>query len=81
MLVEYGIEPEAKKRKKLPPMSEEERRVYQVLSREHPISLDEILISLKETDASSLSFVLLQMELKGLIEENESHGYIRAPLA
>ena len=77
VLVEYGIEPEAKKRKKLPPMSEEERRVYQVLSREHPISLDEILISLKKDDASSLSFLLLQMELKGLVEETSSHGYVR----
>ena len=79
VFVEYGIEPQRKAAKKLPPMSAEERKVYQVLSSEHAISLDEILISLHEGDASSLSFLLLQMELKGLIEENDAHGYVRAP--
>lgn len=77
VLVEYGIEPQAKPKKKLPAMSKEEREVYQVLSNDHPLSADEILISLKKDDASSLSFLLLQMELKGLVEETSAHGYVR----
>lgn len=82
VLAEYGIEPPSKKpQKPLPAMSAEEREVYQVLSATHPISTDEILLSLKKDDAASLSFVLLQMELKGLIEETETHGYVRASRA
>ena len=77
VLVEYGIEPQKTQAKRLPAMSAEERKIYQILSNAHPISLDEILVSLGSSDAASLSFLLLQMELKGLIEETESHGYIR----
>lgn len=65
----------AKKQKSMTP---DERRIYQVLSFDHPLSADEILMSLPDGEMPSLSFTLLQMELKGLIIENELHAYRRA---
>lgn len=59
-------------------MTPDERRIYQVLSFDHPLSADEILMSLPDGEMPSLSFTLLQMELKGLIIENELHAYRRA---
>lgn len=78
VLEEYGVDPPRKPKKKTPVMSKEERAVYQILSYEHPLSIDEIIVSLDSGDAASLSFVLLQMELKGLVEESDTHGYLRA---
>ena len=81
VLSEYDIKVQEKKsegKKKRPPMSEEELRIYQVLSFEHPLSIDEIIYSLKGGDVSRLTFLLLQMELRGIVIENESHGYLRA---
>ena len=60
-------------------LNPEEAAVYSVLSYEHPLSVDEIIYSLKGNgDASSIAFLLLQMELKGLVVENKSHAYLRA---
>ena len=42
------------------------------------LSIDEIIASLKDGDPARLSFLLLGLELKGLVIENESHGYLRA---
>ena len=56
----------------------DERRVYQVLSFDRALSADEILMSLPDGEMPNLSFTLLQMELKGLIIENELHAYRRA---
>lgn len=64
--------------KKQKSMTPDERRVYQVLSFDHPLSADEILMSLPDGEMPSLSLTLLQMELKGLIIENELHAYRRA---
>ena len=59
-------------------LSREEAAVYHVLSYEHPLSIDEIIFSLKDgADASSVSFLLLQMQLKGMVVE-KSHAYLRA---
>ena len=78
ILVEYG-KPEGRKRaRKEPELSCEEAAVYRVLSYEHPLSVDEIIYSLKgEGDAASISCLLLRMELKGLVVE-KSHAYLRA---
>ena len=65
----------AKKQKSMTP---DERRVYQVLSFDRALSADEILMSLPDGEMPNLSFTLLQMELKGLIIENELHAYRRA---
>lgn len=77
ILEEYGlaVPPPRKARPKLTP---EERQVWQVLSFEHPLSIDEIICSLPDGELSNLAFVLLQMEMKGLIIENELHAYRRA---
>ena len=80
ILSEYGKSEERKERAgKKPQLSREEAAVYSVLSYDHPLSVDEIIYSLKGNgDASSVAFLLLQMELKGLVVENKSHAYLRA---
>ncbi len=77
ILEEYGLvaPPKPKKTQQLTPA---ERQVWQVLSFEHPLSLDEIIQSLPDGEISNLAFLLLQMELKGLVIENELHAYRRA---
>lgn len=77
ILKDFGIVQEMLPKKRLK-MTPEERKVYQVLSFEHPLSADEILLSLPDGEMPNLSFTLLQMELKGLILENELHAYRRA---
>ena len=77
ILKDFGIVQEMLPKKRLK-MTPEERKVYQVLSFEHPLSADEILLSLPNGEMPNLSFTLLQMELKGLILENELHAYRRA---
>ena len=59
-------------------MTPEEHRIYQVLSFDHALSMDEIILSLPDGEMPNLSFTLLNMELKGLIIENELHAYRRA---
>ena len=56
----------------------EEARIYQVLSFDHALTMDEIMDSLPETITTSIPLLLLQMQLKGLITENEMHAYRRA---
>lgn len=77
ILEDYGLvaPPKRKKSVKLTP---DERAVYQVLSFEHPLSLDEIVMSLPDGEISNLAFLLLGLELKGLVIENELHAYRRA---
>ena len=79
ILEEYGkSERKREKTRKELSLSREEAAVYHVLSYEHPLSIDEIIYSLKGAgDASSVAFLLLQMELKGLVVE-KSHAYLRA---
>ena len=58
-------------------MSDEERAVYGLLSRDEPRSLDELIYRL-QGKASNVAFLLLGMRLRGLVEETPAHGYIRA---
>lgn len=76
ILEDFGLtEPQAKQRsRELPP---EQRRVWQVLSFEHPLTLDEIVESLPDGEVPTLAFTLLQMEMEGLVVENERHAYRR----
>ena len=76
VLEDFGLaEPPASHRsRELPP---EQQRVWQVLSFEHPLTLDEIVESLPDGDVSTLAFTLLQMEMEGLVQENERHAYRR----
>ena len=64
-------------------LSPEERVIWQVLptlgAGEPPLTVDEIIIRLHGSpEAPNVAFLLLQMELKGLIEEDENHAYYRA---
>lgn len=77
ILEDYGLAAVVPKKKPLR-MTPEEHRIYQVLSFDHAISMDEILLSLPDGEMSNLPFTLLNMELKGLIIENELHAYRRA---
>lgn len=58
-------------------LSEEEKLIYQCLSYEQPVTVDEIILKTR-SDASSITFVLLQMQLRGLIAEHGPHCYVRA---
>ena len=59
-------------------LTPEEARIYQVLSFDHALSMDEILDSMPEHEGASIPLLLLQMQLKGIITENEMHAYRRA---
>ena len=60
-------------------LSEEERAVYALLSKEEPLSVDDIVYRLHgRGDASNVAFLLLQMQLKGIILEDGNHAYTRA---
>jgi DNA processing protein len=78
VLEELGLLAEAKKPRVEPQLTPEQRRVYQVLSYEHPLTMDEIIECLPEGEVSTLSFLLLQMEMEGIVVENELHAYRRA---
>ena len=59
-------------------MTLEEKHVYQVLSVDHPLTVDEILDSLPDAITAQLPLLLLQMQIKGLVIENDMHAYRRA---
>ncbi len=60
-------------------LSEEEKAVYAILPKEEALSVDEIIYRLHgRGDASNVAFLLLQMQLKGLVVEDESRAYSRA---
>ena len=60
-------------------LSDEEKTVYAILSKEESLSVDEIIYRLHgRGDASNVAFLLLQMQLKGLVEEDENRAYSRA---
>ena len=81
ILEEYGTERRTKPtepKKRLPELTPEEGAVYHVLSAEHALSMDEIIYSLHGAPVSNVAFLLLQLELKGYVRENEMHAYLRA---
>ncbi len=60
-------------------LSEEEQRVYALLSKEEALTVDDIIYRMHgRGDASNVAFLLLQMALKGFVEEDENHAYSRA---
>ena len=59
-------------------LTPEEARIYKVLSCDHPLTMDEILESLPDAVTANIPLLLLQMQLKGIITENEMHAYRRA---
>ena len=90
VLDEYGIgigsaDKASSKRKKIDDgqvesfLSDEERAVYDVLSYDEAQTVDEIIYGLHGNGAASnVAFILLQMQLKGVVVEDENHAYVRA---
>lgn len=58
-------------------LSKEEAIVYAALSPEAPLSIDELICKLR-SDVSNITFILLQLELRGLVKEYVPHSYVRA---
>ena len=61
-----------------PDLTPEEAAVYRVLDCEQPLSIDEIIFKIKQGDASHISVILLQLEMRGHVKRNDAHGYVRA---
>lgn len=62
---------------KMTVLSKEELCIYQLLTYDVPIPVDEIILKTR-SDASNITFILLQMELRGLVVEHSPHCYLRA---
>ena len=60
-----------------PKMSAEEASIYRALSWDQPLSMDEIIVKVRD-NAANISFLLMQMQLKGWIRETDSRGYVRS---
>ena len=58
-------------------MTAEEQLIYDNLSFTEPKCIDEIIYKLR-INVSNISFILLQMKLKGLVKETSPNFYIRA---
>ncbi len=58
-------------------MTEGETAIYAVLSWDKPQSIDEIIYKLHGNTAN-VAFLLLQMEIKGIVREDSAHAYVRA---
>ena len=85
ILEEYGLGGKKKRKKKASAparkemdMTTEEAAVYHVLSDAHALSIDEVIYSLHGASVPNVSFLLLNLQLKGYVVETESHAYLRA---
>ncbi|BAL82236.1 putative DNA protecting protein DprA [Selenomonas ruminantium subsp. lactilytica TAM6421] len=78
VLEEFGLAVKQPVKKAGLKLTAEEAAIYQVLSFEHPLSMDEIMLSLPDGEIANLSYQLLQMEMKGIVIENELHCFRRA---
>ena len=58
-------------------LTPDEMRIYQALSFDHALTMDEIVDSMPEHITANIPLLLLQMQLKGIITENEMHAYRR----
>ena len=58
-------------------MTKDEEQIYNLLTIDNPLSIDDILYKLHGCDAANVAFVLMQLELRGLVRTNEVHCYVR----
>lgn len=66
------------KERPLPQMSTDESIVFQLLSYTAPLSKEEIFISMPpHIDIQNLNMTLLNLTMKGIIKETDSHKYLR----
>lgn len=75
ILNEYTIQYRLKKEDVLQ-LSEEEKLVYQTLSEDRPLTIEDIILRTRSS-ASHIAFVILQLELRGLVKECAPHCYVR----
>lgn len=78
VLEEYHVQSN-NKRSKQPELSltEEEKKVYSVLSCDTPLGMEEIVLKTNSLP-TTITYILLQLELRGLVAECGGHCYIRA---
>ena len=76
ILAEYTMQYSSNK-KNMVSLSDEEETVYQVLREDKPLTIEEIILKTR-SDVSNVAFVVLQLELRGLIKEYAPHRYVRA---
>lgn len=58
-------------------LSEEEESIFKVLQYDVPMNIDEIILKAR-CSVSNTAFVLLQLQLRGLVDEPSPRSYIRA---
>lgn len=68
---------EAKESAPLDDLTAEERAVYALLSRDVPLSLEELIWRL-QGKAANVAFILMRLRLKGLVEQTPMHAYIKS---
>ena len=56
-------------------LSAEEERIYAILKPDIPLSVDDIIYKLHGSSPANVAFLLLQMELRGLVRSNDAHYY------
>ncbi len=80
LLREYGLEKAADGPQDGVPanLSREERLILEILPADVPMTVDEIICRLGSKGVSNIMFQLLQLEMKGLAEETDTHAYVRS---
>lgn len=77
ILEEYNLSYLAPEKNSVIVLSKEEKSIYDLLTYNEPMTIDEIILKTR-SDASNITFILLQMELRGLLLEHSPHCYVRA---
>lgn len=79
LLREYGLETMADRPKYEPEgLGREERLILKILPADVPMTVDEIICRLGSNGVSNVMFLLLQLEMKGFVEETDTHAYVRS---
>ena len=73
----HYIEKNDEKNKTRVIMTEAEARIFKLLSVDNPLSVDEIIYRLHGRDTANVAFILLQLELRGLVRADDLHCYVR----
>ena len=58
-------------------LSKDEEKIFSLLTPDEPMSVDDILYQLTEATPARVSYHLLQMELRGLVQSDGAHRYVR----
>ena len=77
VLEEYNLTYSASEKNSAIVLSKEEKSIYDLLTYNEPMTIDEIILKTR-SDVSNITFILLQMELRGLLLEHSPHCYVRA---